>query len=171
MKQASFITIATLVITTGLWVAGRITQELTEELWPWRAPAQITALWMLNLVALTLVAGTRARALEPMFGGLDQAIRLHRRLGGAALIVMLVHILLLVPPRLGISVGEVFNPLHPNSPFWIDVVASWLVLPLALAIWWRKLPHNIWLWVHRTLGVLLILACAHSLTVSETVRA
>ena len=82
-----------------------------------------------------------------------------------------MHILLLVPPRLGISVGEVFNPLHPNSPFWIDVVASWLVLPLALAIWWRKLPHNIWLWVHRTLGVLLILACAHSLTVSETVRA
>ena len=35
MKQASFITIATLVITTALWVAGRITQGLTEELWPW----------------------------------------------------------------------------------------------------------------------------------------
>jgi predicted ferric reductase len=170
MQQAGFITIATLVITTGLWIAGRSTQILTGELWPWHGPAQITALWLLNLVALTLVAGTRARALEPLFGGLDQAIRLHRRLGGAALIVMLVHILLLVPPRIGTGVGEVYNPFHPNSPFWIDVVVSWLVLPLALAIWWRKLPHQVWLWLHRTLGVLLILACAHSLTVAATVR-
>ena len=171
MRTAWLIAAVTLAITTTLWIFGRLSGDLVEDLWPWRGPAQITALWMLNLVALTLVAGTRARALEPVFGGLDRAIQIHRHFGAAALIVMAVHIALLVPPRLGSAVGEVFNPLHPNSPFWIDVIASWVVLPMALAIWWRRLPHHLWLWIHRALAVLLIAACAHSLSVAETVRA
>ena len=115
MRTAWLIAACTLAITTTLWIFGRLSGDLVEDLWPWRAPAQITALWMLNLVALTLVAGTRARALEPVFGGLDRAIQIHRHLGAAALIVMLVHIALLVPPRLGSAAGEVFNPLHPKT--------------------------------------------------------
>jgi predicted ferric reductase len=171
MHLAGFISAVTLAITTALWIHGRIEQELLEDIWPWRAPAQITALWMLNLVALTLVAGCRARALESIFGGLDRAVRFHRQLGGAALVMLLVHIVLLMPPRIGPAIGEVVNPFHPNSPFALDVAVSWLLLPMALAIWRRRLPHHIWLWVHRVLAALLLAACAHSLTLAETVRA
>jgi predicted ferric reductase len=171
MRPAWIIATATFLLTTGLWIAGRVTQDLTEDLWPWRGPAQITALWMLNLTALTLVAGTRARALEPLFGGLDRAIRMHRHLGTAAIIMTGVHLLLLVPPRLGENLGEIWNPFFPNSPFALDVAIVWVLIPLTATVWWRRLPHHAWLWCHRILGTMLLISCFHSLTASETINA
>ena len=53
-------------------------------------------LWSVSLAMLSILSVVRAQALEPLFGGLDAAVRLHRRLGLAALLMMGVHAILLV---------------------------------------------------------------------------
>ena len=49
---------AVLLITTALWIGAKM--EMTGEgpLWPWRAPAQLTALWSVTLMAFTIFAGS-----------------------------------------------------------------------------------------------------------------
>jgi predicted ferric reductase len=153
----------------SIWAATRLLKTWT--LLPWRAPAQLTALWLLATTSLALVAGTRARALESLFGGLDAAIRLHRRLGAAALGLLGIHVALLLPPRWPDEHGEVLNPLRPDGPFVMDIVLTAAVAVLAAALPWRRIPHGTWLWIHRGIAGLLLFGCAHALTLSETVRA
>ena len=88
--------------------------------WFWRAPAQLAMLWSSSLACLAILAVVRAQALEPLFGGLDHAVRLHRRLGLAALLLLIVHVLLL-------ALGEATKTgafLHILVPFWSDEARS-----------------------------------------------
>ena len=66
---------AILLITTALWIGAKMEMPGEGPLWPWRAPAQLTILWALTLMAFTIFAGSRHPAIEPMFGGLDRAIQ------------------------------------------------------------------------------------------------
>lgn len=88
---------AVLLITTGLWVAAKFQMPAEGPLWPWRAPMQLSILWALTLMAFTIFAGSRHPAIEPMFGGLDRAIQLHRMTGPAAIGLVVLHVALLVP--------------------------------------------------------------------------
>src|SRR5262245_56738920 len=69
-----------LIITTVLWIAARFPGS-PPGFWPWRGLSQITVLWSVTLMAIAMLAVVRAHALEPVFGGLDRAVRFHRILG------------------------------------------------------------------------------------------
>ena len=88
---------AMLLITTVLWIGAKIEMTGEGQLWPWRAPVQITILWALTLMAFTIFAGSRYPAIEPMFGGLDRAIQLHRVTGPIAIGLVVLHLAFLVP--------------------------------------------------------------------------
>ena len=83
---------AVLVITTALWIAAKIEMPGERPLWPWRAPMQLTILWSLTLMAFTIFAGSRHPAVEPMFGGLDRGIQLHRVTGPLAIEIGRAHV-------------------------------------------------------------------------------
>ena len=63
-------------------------------------PSQLVMLWSSDARDARLLAVVRAQALEPLFGGLGTAVRLHRRLGLAALVGMSLHALLLTADAL-----------------------------------------------------------------------
>jgi predicted ferric reductase len=73
------LTTGALIITTVLWIAARFPGEIRPGFWPWRGLSQVTVLWSVTLMAIAMLAVVRAHALEPVFGGLDRAVRFHER--------------------------------------------------------------------------------------------
>ena len=171
--RGGWLVAAALAITSGLWVAGRWQALGTEAFWFWLGPSQLTMLWSSTLASIAILAVVRAQALEPIFGGLDRAVRLHRKLGLAALILMVVHVLLLVATDAEHS-GEF---LHLLVPFWsdrarsIDILVFYVLIGLGVLAYNKTLRHERWLVLHRTVGLLFLLGTVHAGTEPGTIFA
>lgn len=154
---------ACLAITTGLWGWARV-RAVPPDFLPWLALSQITILWAATLMALAMIAVVRARALEPVFGGLDRAVRLHRILGPAAVGLLVVHVLLLALQALatGGSVGAIFVPFWSPEARTIDILVFYVILLLAALAYDRRMRHERWLGVHRCLGPVFLAGTAHA---------
>jgi predicted ferric reductase len=87
-ERSSVLIAGALVVTTVLWSAGHAAHLTADWFWPWRALSQITVLWSVTLMSITMLAVIRASALEPLFGGLDRGVKLHRWLGLFALLLL-----------------------------------------------------------------------------------
>jgi hypothetical protein len=81
LRPGWILTTGSLIITTVLWIAGRLADEIPTDFWPWRALSQLTILWSVTLMAIAMLSVVCAHALEPVFGGLDRSVRFHRILG------------------------------------------------------------------------------------------
>ena len=126
------LTSISLIITTILWTAGRFASAIPPGFWPWRGLSQITALWSITLMAIAMLAVVRAHALQPVFGGLDRAVRFHRILGPSAILLLIVHIVFLALAQLqgGTSIGDVLVPFWSESARSMDIIAFYLLLLL-----------------------------------------
>jgi hypothetical protein len=81
LRPGWILTTGSLIITTVLWIAGRLVDEIPTDFWLWRALSQLTILWSVTLMAIAMLSVVCAHALEPVFGGLDRSVRFHRILG------------------------------------------------------------------------------------------
>src|SRR5215472_11622161 len=126
------LTTGSLIVTTVLWIAARFPGELPPGFWPWLGLAQVTVLWSVTLMAIAMLAVVRANALEPVFGGLDRAVRFHRIIGPSAILLLIAHVLLLAVVELqrGASVGDVFIPFWSESARSIDILIFYVLLSL-----------------------------------------
>ena len=84
------VTVVCLTITTALWAAARFPGAMPPNFLPWRGLSQLTALWSVTLMAIAMIAVVRAHAFEPVFGGLDRAVRFHRIVGPSAIVLLIV---------------------------------------------------------------------------------
>ena len=137
------LTAGSLVITTVLWTAARFPGGIPPGFWPWRGLSQLTVLWSVTLMAIAMLAVVRAHALEPVFGGLDRAVRFHRILGPSAILLLIAHVifLALVEFERGASIANLFIPFWSESARSIDILA----LLSASAAWRPRLrsPHEL----------------------------
>jgi predicted ferric reductase len=165
------VTAGSLIITTVLWAVARLQGVQPHDLWPWRALSQITMLWSITLMAVALLAVVRAHALEPAFGGLDRAVHLHRILGPAAIVLMIVHVILLAVAahQSGTSIGDLFIPFWSESARSIDILAFYLLLLLAALAYNRSMKYERWLSIHRLMGPVFLGAAAHAATEPGTI--
>ena len=158
---------AILLITTALWIGAKMEMPGEGPLWPWRAPAQLTILWALTLMAFTIFAGSRHPAIEPMFGGLDRAIQLHRVTGPLAIGLTVLHVVLLVPlfveERLPVAV--LFQPFRDGSPlfFTIAILTTYGFVGFGLAAYAARLSYERWRALHLLNGVLFTVSMGISL--------
>ncbi|GGC64680.1 hypothetical protein [Chelatococcus reniformis] len=135
--------ILALAITTALWVGSKVDNRAWDDLWPWRGPAQLTILWSLTLMAVALVTGSRSQLIEPLFGGLDRAVRVHRIVGPAAVGLLVTHVLLLIPlwvERGGALPLLVIPFVSPQTAsFDVFILVSWGFVLLAVLAYvrWR----------------------------------
>ena len=118
------LTCGSLLITTVLWTAARFPGMAPPDLWPWRAFSQLTILWSVTFMAIAMLAVVRANALEPVFGGLDRAVRFHRILGPSAILLLIAHIIFLALAEIesGTSIGNVFVPFWSETTRSIDIL-------------------------------------------------
>ncbi|MBI3756906.1 MAG: ferric reductase-like transmembrane domain-containing protein [Deltaproteobacteria bacterium] len=158
------LTIGSLIITTVLWTAARFRGVPPPDLWPWRAFSQLTILWSVTLMAIAMLAVVRANALEPVFGGLDRAVRFHRILGPSAILLLIAHVIFLALAAFqnGTSIGDVFIPFWSQSARSIDILAFYLLLLLGGLAYDHRMSYEHWLSVHRLTGLVFLGGAAHA---------
>jgi predicted ferric reductase len=172
LSRRGWLVAGTLFITTAMWVAGRFDQIGSAELWPWRGPSQLVMLWSAALASLAILSVVRAQALEPLFGGLDMAVRLHRKLGLSALLLLIAHVLLLAADA--IARGEPLMALL--VPFWsrdersMDILVFYVLIGLGFLAYDRRLRHERWLALHRVIGLLFLLGTLHAAMQPGTIQ-
>jgi predicted ferric reductase len=165
-------TAAALAITTALWAAGKGAGIATDDLWPLRAPIQLSGLYAFTLFCLSIVAVGRSQALEPVFGGFDRATRFHRVVGPAALFFTALHIALMVGQsfRKDFPAASVLVPFAPGART-LDIIGTYLVLLLAGLAFSRWFTHERWLAIHRPITVVfLVVAVNFTIVESGTPR-
>lgn len=110
------------------------------------------------LMACGIVLSTRARLLEPFFGGLDKMYLTHKNLAIFALLLILAHFFTMsTNPEVqtNITIGKlaliglvlsVGLALAPRLPFWGRMI---------------RLPYHVWRQVHRFTGLFFLLGIYH----------
>ena len=157
------LTFGSLLITSGLWTAARFPLVASSDLWPWRALSQLTILWSITLMAIAMLAVVRANALEPVFGGLDRAVRFHRVLGPSAILLLIAHVVFLALAEFqnGGSLGDVFIPFWSQSTRSIDILAFYALLLLGGLAYDHRMRYERWLFVHRLTGLVFLGGALH----------
>ncbi|HKT79768.1 MAG TPA: ferric reductase-like transmembrane domain-containing protein [Vicinamibacterales bacterium] len=173
LSRSGWLVASALAITTVLWTAGHRDELASDALWPWRGPSQLVMLWSATLASLAILAVVRAQALEPLFGGLDTAVRLHRRLGLAAFILLGLHAVLLGVDALvrGESVAAVLVPFTVPGPRALDIIGFYLLVGLGILAYDQRMRHERWLALHRLVGVLFLLGTLHAAFEPGTIHA
>lgn len=171
-SRSAVLVVAALLITGGLWVAARWEQLGGSGLWPWRGPSQLTMLWSAALASLAILAVVRAQALEPLFGGLDRAVRLHRKLGLWALLLLVAHVALLAADAAwhGRPLGPILVPFWVVDERSLDILAFYLLIGLGFLAYDKRLRHERWLLLHRLIGLLFLLGTLHAAMEPGTIR-
>lgn len=120
-------------------------------------------------MSLALLLATRARLIEPLFGGLDRMYRVHKWLGIAALALMIAHNMaepevedFVRETDLGDFAGEVGE--FALNGFIGLILLSWIKrIPLTRL----ELPWPIWRFAHRFTGLLFAIAAFHQLAIDK----
>jgi predicted ferric reductase len=164
LTRSGWLVAGALTVTTGLWAFGHVAELGSATLWPWRGLSQLVMLWSSSLAMLAILAVVRAQALEPLFGGLDTAVRLHRRLGLSALVALVLHAAFLCADALsrGVSIAPVLSPWPWQGARSFDILAFYVLIGLGLLAYDKRLRHERWLALHRVIGVLFLLGTLHA---------
>lgn len=170
LSRSSFVVIASLSITLVLWIAAR-TGEMAD-LGLWRCASQLSVLWSATLASVAMLTVVRAHALEPLFGGLDQAVRLHRKLGLTAILMLVIHVLFLTADAVaqGISATSVLVPFSSPTARSIDIMVFYGLIALGLLAYDKRLRYERWLFLHRGVGLLFVLGTLHAAIEPGTIQ-
>jgi predicted ferric reductase len=159
-----------LAITTVLWFAGRSGMAEQPAFWPWIGLGMLAGVWGLTLMAVILLATARSRMIEPMFGGLDRAVRLHRRLGPVAVGLIVVHAMSYIPPtiQLGKSVGDLLVPFWSPDALTLDATVLYALLIWTGLAYSRRFAYEGWLSLHGMMGPIFLGISIHTLLEDDT---
>ncbi|BBK30851.1 membrane protein [Allostella humosa] len=173
MSPGWWVVLGALLVTTGLWAVGRAGMADDGPLWPWRGPGMLVAAWAITLLAVILLATARSRMIEPMFGGLDRAVRLHRRLGPIAVSLIVAHVAFYIPPtiQMGASIGDLVVPFWSPDARTFDAIVLYALLAWTALAYTRRLRYEGWLSLHGFMGPIFLGASAHSLLEGSTILA
>ncbi|MEM7022817.1 MAG: ferredoxin reductase family protein [Pseudomonadota bacterium] len=161
LHRGAVVTVLTLAVTTGLWVIGKIVTGLPGPI-VWQAAYDLSLLWALNLTALTLLAGSPARGLDPWFGGLDRAIALHRVIGPSSVALLLLHVAFAIPIWM-VQAGPLLFDSPGSAAFWGLALAAMVFAALTYLSYRRKLRNRTWKLLHRLYGPLFLVVAYPSL--------
>ena len=173
LTRRGWLVAASVFITTVLWIAARRSEFVNASFWPWRGASQIAMLWSATLAMLSMLSVVRAQALESVFGGLDAAVRMHRRLGLAALLLMGAHAILLTADAAsqGQSVAAVLVPFWVKDERTIDILVFYALIGLGILAYDRRMRHERWVTLHRMIGVLFVFGTLHAAMEPGTIQA
>lgn len=119
------------------------------------------------LFSIALLLGTRARWLEPWFGGLDKMYRTHREAGTVGFVLLVGHVAV-TPWRLSPG-GGVPAGLLAFVGFTVMIALSLGPrLPVLRRVF--AISYGRWRLTHRLIGVFFIMALAHALLVDALVH-
>ncbi len=150
-----------------LWLITNPTAHHDEGLNNWaQRVGEVCATTAMVLMTLTVILSTRARFLEPFFGGLDRMYGYHQRAALTALGLLAAHFAII--PK-----DDFFTP---GSAMGIVAFLGLLVLihltlaprlPLPLTRFGLLLPYHQWKFTHRFIGLFFLAGLLHSFNVEH----
>lgn len=157
-----FLLVMLAAVVLALWV-----RERPSELTVGYIAGETAGVLSTYLLSGSLVLATRARWLEPWFGGLDRMYRWHKQCAVVALVALIPHVLLTGP-----SLPTTSNPANEMLVNRAGVVLGVLsllgllvlvVVSLPRAGQILRLPYHRWLFIHRLTGLFVFAALLHGL--------
>jgi predicted ferric reductase len=157
-----------LALTTLLWGLSKAMDETAlAGLSIDGAIAQLAGLYSVVLMCIGLVITARSSIVEGIYGGLDKSYRLHRRLGEVALTLAAVHLIALIP-----ATRNLITLIVPFTASWwktVGALAVWGFIVFGILAFWNNLPYQLWLSIHKWVGIPFLLAAVHTFFASSDV--
>ncbi len=157
------------LLPLALWLAAR---PLDERVATWQGlvgtVSKALGLISLALLAWAVILAARLRIFERLFDGLDRAYRYHHVVGGTAFVLALLHPTLLAARYASVSMdraARLWVPTVTDWPLTLGQVAVYVMIPALVVTLFVQLRHAAFIWTQRLLGILLIPAAAHVLTI------
>ncbi len=136
----------------------------------WLTISQLLSLTGTTLLSLSFLLSSRLPFLEGLFGGLDKVYRLHHIVGGLSFVLLLHHPLFLIIDILpDLSFGWKYLWLSEFLPYNWGVLSLYFMLLMILLTLFIRLPYSLWKKTHELMGIALIFAGLHILTISSDV--
>jgi len=145
---------------------------------PYKYPAKAAALSGTVMMCWCIALSTRNRAVEAYFGGLDKVYQIHKRLGKAALWLIILH-----PPFLALD--RLPDPVLFMTQLWfispgedrylvghnLGVASLLFMIALLMPTLWVKIPYHRWKKTHEWFGAMMLLAAVHIVIVNRDIAA
>lgn len=128
---------------------------------------ELTALIGMTMFALTFILSARISFLEDIFGGLDKVYITHGILGGATLMMILSHPILLILKFIPNNLKQAALYLLPSSHWSVNfgiIALLGLILLISITLFTRIKYHR-WKFSHEFLGLVFIFAVFHTFLV------
>lgn len=161
---------SSLVITVSLFVLAKTTDGDTLTL-SWLNLSKLLSLTGTTLLAFSFLLSSRLFFLEAWFGGLDKVYRIHHIVGGIAFVLLLHHpIFLLFDVLPDLDFGWRYFWFSELTAYNWGILTLYFMSLMIILTLFIRLPYSVWKKTHEFMGVILILASFHILTISSDVN-
>ena len=160
-RAGAFVLVAVASAIVGIWVNYRPHNLPASYFW-----GELCGVLAIYLMTCALVLATRARWLEQWFGGLDRMYFWHKR---SALIAIA-----LLAPHVFVTGGSNGSQANNGLGDALGVLSLLGLLALVLISLPRagrilRVPYERWLFMHRLIGLFVVLALVHGLSVDRVI--
>ena len=158
-----------LALTLTLFIAAKISgSELS--IISWVNASRLISLLGTTLLAISFLLSSRFSFLENWFGGLDKVYRLHHVVGGLSFVFLLHHpLFLLVSVLPNLTSGWKYIWFSNILSFNYGLTSLYFMLLMILLTLFIKLPYSVWKKTHELMGIALIFATLHIITITSDV--
>lgn len=136
----------------------------------WLFVSRLLSLLGTTLLTLSFVLSGRWRFIEDWFGGLDKVYRNHHLLGGIAFVFLLHHPLFLILEVLpDIDFAWKYLWLSNLLPYNWGILSLYFMILMLVFTLLINLPYSLWKKTHEFMGVALLFAGLHIITITSDV--
>lgn len=111
------------------------------------------------LFSIEFIMAMRTRWIEKLFGGFDRVYKMHSMVGRIGFFAALLHFFLLFVDAWEYKM-EMILP-SSSLPTLYGQIGLWVFILFILITVWIKLPHHIWIWTHKALGIAFLFSGIH----------
>jgi predicted ferric reductase len=127
---------------------------------------ELSGVFAIYLMCWSLALATRARWLEPWFGGLDRMYFWHKRCAVVAMFALAPHVLLTGHTGHSAGANRIGDAMGALSLLGLITLVL-ISLPRAGRI--LRIPYDRWLFIHRLIGLFVLLALLHGLSIDQVI--
>lgn len=157
------------IITANLFLLSKFNQGMSIA-FSWLFVSQLLSLIGTTLLSLTYVLSARWGVVEKWLGGLDKVYKLHQLSGTFAFVFLIHHPILLAInslPQTKLSLRYLLPGTTSSYNYGVFALYS-LILLLILTLL-VNLPYHLWKKTHEIMGIALLFASLHILTITSDV--
>lgn len=136
----------------------------------WRTVSQVISLIGTSWLCFSFIMTGRFGFINDIFGGIDKMYKSHHIIGGLAFVMVLHHPLFLAIdalPNSKLSANYLF--FSDTLAYNLGVISLYAFLLLLALTFLIDLPYSMWKKTHNLMGIPMIFACLHIITITSDV--